>query len=507
MKNQPHPLRNPFQNKLGKTSKLLILTMMISFYGESIISQQEIALDLKKVIQLAQSDAPEALLAETRLSNSSWRYQSFIADYKPRLDLFATLPDLNRSIESITLPDGTDKFLNRSLLRGSATLTLRQDIPQTGGSIFAYSGLQRLDVLKTDNNEGVTSYFATPISIRLEQPIAQFNPMKWDRIIEPIELEESKKDYTTEMEGVAYQAIQYYFQVLNAQLSLEAAEREKSNSDTLFTIGGGRFKVGKIAETELLQLQLRVMNADAALSSAKLNLTTSTEQLRNFLGIKEATNFNLSTPSDVPDFLIDTDLALERARLYRSEIVSFKRRLLEAQRDVEEATKSRGVNINLNGRFGLSQTDNNLADVYGNPLDQEQLTLGLSIPIADFGKSRARKEIALSNEKLIRMTVAQEKVNLEREIITKIQQLSLKRDNITLSLRALEAAQKRFGLTQNRYVIGKVDATELNLANNDREQNRQSYVNALQDFWVAYFELRLLTLYDWVEDKPLIKEK
>ena len=485
-------------------STLFLLVVLIMLNHTNISGQQSVSLDLEKVIELAQSDAPDALLAETRLSNSSWRYQSFIADYKPLLDLFATIPNLNRSIEAITLPDGTDRFLNRSLLNGSATLTLRQDIPQTGGSIFAYTSLQRLDILKTDDNPSTTSYFATPISIRLEQPIAQFNPMKWDRILEPIEYEESQKEYSSDMEFVAFQSIQFYFDVLNAQLSLEAAQREKANADTLYNIGQGRFGVGKIAETELLQLQLRVMNADAALAAARLSLTTATEELRNFLGIKTATQFDLVTPDQIPIFAIGLDDALSRAQLYRSEVVSFQRRLLEAERDVEEATRSRGVNINLNGRFGLSQTAGTLSDVYGNPLDQEQLTLGFTVPIADFGKSKARREIALSNEKLVRMTVDQEKVNFEREIITKVQQLDLKKENVRLALRALDAAIKRFELTQNRYVIGKVEVTELNLANNEREQNRQSYVNALRDFWIAYYEIRLLTLYDWIEEKPLV---
>ena len=65
---------------------------------------------------------------------------------------------------------------------------------------------------------------------------------------------------------------------------------------------------------------------------------------------------------------------------------------------------------------------------------------------------------------------------------------------------------RRFDLTSKRYVIGKVDVTELNLANNDRENNRQSYVNAVQAFWTAYYEIRTLTLYDFIHSEPLLRE-
>ena len=84
-------------------------------------------LDLSEVITLAQSDAPTVLIAQTRLSNRYWRYQSFLADYKPQIDLEATLPNLNRSIDRITIPDGTDIFVQRSLISNSLGLRFKSE--------------------------------------------------------------------------------------------------------------------------------------------------------------------------------------------------------------------------------------------------------------------------------------------------------------------------------------------------------------------------------------------
>ncbi len=487
-----------FRNSLYSCFLLLLILQVKA-------QDRNYSLDLFQVITLAQSDAPDALLAETRFTNASWRYKSYLANYKPQLDLGATIPDLSRTIDAITLPDGTEKFINRSLLNSSAFTTLTQNIPLTGGSIFAYSSLRRLDILKTSTINASKSYLTTPISINIQQPLFQFNPMKWDRILSPIEYEESQKEYSEDMEEVAYQAVQYFFDVLNAQLNLEAANQERANADTLFEIGSGRYQVGKIAETELLQLELRVMNADAALAEAELNLQTSTEQLRNHLGIREATSFNLLSPDEIPDIQISPQDALDQARLNRSDIISYRRRQLEADRDVEQEKKSQGVNLDINGRFGLTQTSTTFSDAYANPLDQEVFTLRLTVPIADWGKQEARKQIALSNQKLIYQTIEQEKVNFERDILIKVQQLDLKRESVTRATKALEAAEKRLDLTHKRYVIGKVDITELNLANNEREKNRQAYITALRNFWEAYYEIRLLTLYDFINKKPLLK--
>ncbi|MEM1122023.1 MAG: hypothetical protein AAGJ18_16340, partial [Bacteroidota bacterium] len=113
---------------------------------------KSLTLTLPEVIALAQSDAPDVLIANTRLNNSYWRYQSFLADYKPQINLDATLPNLNRSISPITLPDGTDAFINRSLMSSSLNIQLQQQITATGGTVFAATGLERIDIFRQEDD-------------------------------------------------------------------------------------------------------------------------------------------------------------------------------------------------------------------------------------------------------------------------------------------------------------------------------------------------------------------
>jgi hypothetical protein len=46
----------------------------------------------------------------------------------------------------------------------------------------------------------------------------------------------------------------------------------------------------------------------------------------------------------------------------------------------------------------------------------------------------------------------------------------------------------------------------LNLALTEQEASRRGYLQAVRDFWNAVFELRALTLYDFVGDKTLMLE-
>lgn len=482
-----------------------ILLVVLILSSQFLTSQTKtLELSLSEVVTLAQSDAPDVLIENTRLNNSYWQYQSFLANYKPQINLEATLPNLNRSISPVTQPDGTDLFINRSLMTSGVEISLNQPITATGGRVFASTGLQRIDLFETQNIAGNQSYLSAPISIGFFQPLFAFNELKWDKKIQPLAYSEQTKQYAERMEQISFEAANLFFEVLIAQLSYEAAQQDKINADTLFSISQGRFGVGKIAETELLQIELQSLNADAQVARTSLTVQTNTEMLRNHLGINDAVIFELEAPTEIPTYKIDAAKAIKFARMNRSYEVNFDRRLLEAEGEVEAAERNR-FNINVFGRFGLTQTANSFGSAFKNLLDQEVVNLGVNMPIADWGKTKAEREIATSNLELEKVTIEQERVNFERDILIKVQQFDLVRNQVKLAKRAYEASIKREDITRKRYLIAKIGITELNIAISEKEQARQNYVRALQDFWLAYYELRTLTLYDFAEDKSLVK--
>lgn len=483
-------------------SFLLMLTILA--FAKIQAQNDTLRLSLQQLIEIAESDAPQVKIAQTRLDNNYWRYQSFLADFKPQINLNATLPNLTRSIDAITLPDGSDAFIPRSLMNNSLNLTLSQDVGLTGGNIFARTSLRRIDIFATDNNTASASFLSTPISVGFQQPLFGFNPLKWNRIIEPMRYEEAQKSYSEEKANVAYQAAQLFFDVLVSQLNLNAARRDKLESDTLYQISQGRFEVGTIAETELLQIELTARRAETNLAQSQFDLQNSTEALRDFLGIQRAINFTFVVPENLPVLDIDAEQALSLALQNRSETVSFQRRLKEADREVDQAEGETGLNMDLFAQFGLTQTGADLDDAYSNPLDQQQLNLGLSVPIADWGKTRARLEIARSNQAVTQLLVEQERITFERDILVKVQQYEQVRQQVFLAERAYDIAQRTLDITRKRYRIGKIDVNDLNIAIAAEADERRGYVNALRAFWLAYYDLRRLTLYDFQQQRSLV---
>jgi len=500
-------LAQPRAPRRCKTSNGSILTLfLLIFFALPAQAQTLYQLTLPEVVAIARSESPDMKLAETRLNNTLWRYRSFQADYKPQISLDATLPSLNRSIDNIVLPDGSEDFISRSLMRNSVSVFLSQPIVATGGRVFLTTGLRRLDVFKTNLNPNSISYLSTPVSLGFVQPLRTYNELKWRKKIEPLRYQESRRSFHEEKEQAAATAADLFFDLLIAQLNLEAATKNKSNADTLYAISQGRFGVGRIAETDLLQIELSVMNADAALAGANLNAQTANEGLRAFLGITDNASFQLTPPAGIPDAAVDADAALQYAVRNRSVILGFERRALEAEAELDRARKNNGFQIDVEGQFGLSGTGRGLGEAYNDLIDQEVVTLGIRVPIADFGKARSRIEVARSNQDLERLNIAQERISFERRVSLQVRQFDLLRNQVALADRANEVAIRREAITRKRYLIGKLSVTELNLAVREMDEARRQYVTALRNFWLGYYELRRLTLYDFIRGEELVVE-
>ncbi|MFM7850565.1 MAG: TolC family protein, partial [Flammeovirgaceae bacterium] len=84
-----------------------------------------------------------------------------------------------------------------------------------------------------------------------------------------------------------------------------------------------------------------------------------------------------------------------------------------------------------------------------------------------------------------------------------VRQFDLLRLQIEITKKSDEVARERYNVAQNRYLIGKIDITNLNIALTEKDNARRSYVEALRLFWTSYFNLRRLTLYDFASKQLL----
>ena len=477
-----------------------LISVLLFFFAFSVcVAQETNILTLKDVIQIARGQSPASLRAETRKENRYWQYRTFRSNYVPQLRLDGTFPDFQRQFSPITQDDGTVVFQPLSQNNSNLSLSLRQTVTATGGEIFVNTRLDRFD----DFDRDIQTYSGTPFSFGLIQPIFSFNQLLWDKEIEPLRFEESKREYVEELEDISILASGLFFDLMIAQISLAIAETNVVSNDTIYQIAQGRYELGKIPENDLLQLELNLMNSRQQKAQAELDLETSTLFLSAYLGFSQGDKIQLILPEDLPEFDVDEQMAITQAKQSRQEAIAFNRRRKEAAREVARARGESGLNANMFATFGLTNRGDSFREVYKDPDDQQTLRVGFSIPILDWGRQKSRVKTAEANEQLVQYTVDQDEKNFEQEVFTQVKQFKMLRDQVDIANQADQISQRRYNIAKNRYLIGKISITDLSLALTEKDVAKRTYINALRNFWQAYYNLRKLTLYDFEENQPL----
>src|SRR4028119_1832922 len=123
----------------------LWFALMIVCFSHFRVDAQPLKLTLEEVVNLAREQSIASRQAATLKKTNYWKYRSFLADFKPQLSLNGSLPGFTRSFVQVQQPDGTVAFQPVSLNNSLLNLSLSQNIPLTGGSIYIQHQLQRFD--------------------------------------------------------------------------------------------------------------------------------------------------------------------------------------------------------------------------------------------------------------------------------------------------------------------------------------------------------------------------
>lgn len=477
----------------------IYLFFVLLLISQVVFAQHGKVLSLKDAVEQAVTNSPKFRLAQTRKQLSYYQYQVYKGDMKPQVTFYGNVPAYSKDYFEVRQPDGSIRFLSRRQNFSNIGFSLIQRIPLTGGVLSLNTDLSRFDDF--DNKSHL--YNGTPFYIRLDQPLFGFNELKWERKIEPIKLEESKREYVYAIEAIAQQTADFFFSVLEAQSNIQIAQVNLTSTDLIYSIEKQRIDLGTTTEDKLLQLELRTLRSMQDLEKARYDYQIALLNLKVLMGVSGGDSLQLSIPEKIPLLHIDLNSAIGYAKKYRPEFLSFQRKINEARRDVSEANAAKRE-INLTASFGFNNTGGEVSSIYNNPKDQQRFLIGFNIPIIDWGRRQSRYKSAKALEQLTIYNIELDEQSYLQEITTLVKNIELLTSNVALTLKTDSVAQRRFELSYALYKSGKVSITDLGISQNEKDQARKGYISSLRSFWDSYYLLRKLTLYDFEKNSPLL---
>ena len=321
--------------------------------------------------------------------------------------------------------------------------------------------------------------------------------MKWYRKTEPMVYDESQRMFVEQIEAIALSSTYRYFRYLTVQTNYNLAENNLKNSLDNLRISETKKKLGQISENDFSRIQLSVLNAQKALNQARMDLKNADFELKSYVGLEQDRKIELIIPLNINLFDIDPQYALLKAKENRKESSLYKRRIINADRDLAQAKQNTGLSATLRGSFGLPNSAAKFGDVYDNPDKDRMLKISLSIPILDWGQSASAVKLAESQRELTIYDVNKDIEEFDRSIIVQVEQFGLLKDQLKTANEADKVAENGYEIALKKFQNGELSITDLNIFLQEREKAKRDYIYSIQAYWVAYFNLRMLTLFDF----------
>ena len=460
-------------------------------------------LTLQDAIRMAQQQGPSAQIARSTRDAAKWRDDAFNARLLPQLFLTGNAANLNHGINPITLPDGSTQFVGQSQNQSSLSLGFSQQIPLTGGTVSIGSQVSRIDQFGSNNSQ---FYQTSPVVVSLQQDLFKPRAIVWDKRLQSLNAVVAERGYLEAREDVAGITADAFFNLYSQQMTLANAAFNVAVNDTLYTLNKGRYEVGKIGENDLLKSELALLRARAAVDDARLNRARAEAALRRIIAYPAGQPLTIVTPDSIPTIDADPELAVAEALKNSSTTRQNELDDVATKRGIAYARASNRFNASVLASVGFNQTASAFGQSYQSPLGKQALTVGLNFPMLQWGAGHADLEAARANDERVGANNRMRRDALMEEARFSALALQQAQRNVLISAKADTVAGKQFEVARNRYIIGKIANDALYLAQGEKDAAVLANVQALRNYWMSYYHLRRITVYDFARKAELTDE-
>lgn len=458
-------------------------------------------LSLERAIVIAKERSPWAQTARFTLMRQYWNYRSYKAELLPSLNLSGNALNYNRSIVDVRdAESGQISYVSNNSLTNNVLLSIDQNIPFLGGTLSLESYLSHLE--QFDYNK--TTFNTNPLALSYKQPLKTYNSLKWDMKTAPLVYEQAQRAYLESLQTIAIQTTSLFFSALSAQSNYEKSLATYNDRKDLFNNAQNRFELlGTVMRSEILQLELSLLNAEMSVHTSKLNMETQLFKLCLYLGMTGHTRLELVQPAEVPQLSISAGLVLDKALANSTHSLQQNLKLQQSERALAQAKSNKGLQATMSAHLGLSQTGDHLGDAYRNLREREVVGISFRLPIYDWELSKGKIKMAQADLAVTQTEIELAELEFQQDIGTKVVRFNNQLRQCEISERAKNIAEERYKISKNRFENGMLTVTELNTAQNEYDAALSQYINQLQVFWSAYYELQKIALYDFIHKVDL----
>lgn len=294
------------------------------------------------------------------------------------------------------------------------------------------------------------------------------------------------------------QIAKLFVQILYSTEAVEVSKATLEAAKESLKQGEAKYEVGKIARSEVVQLQSQVNGAEYQLINSQAQLAQFKLQLKQILEITDERDIMIATPDAADELalapLATVNEAYNAALACRPEIASSKLSTESSDIAIKIARSGYYPTLSLNAGAGTSNSDNG-NESFGHQMKYNlngSVGLSLSIPIYDNRSTKSN----IQKAKLQKTNSQLQEQSARKELYSTVEGLWLDANSAQkkfLSARSnVESAQASYDLVSEQFGVGLKNATELLT---ERSNLLAAQQELLQSKYTAILNMQLLKFY------------
>ena len=298
-----------------------------------------------------------------------------------------------------------------------------------------------------------------------------------------------------------------FYAVYMAQSNLEISREELINAQQSYDIIKNKVEADLAAKDELFQAELNLATARSSVDESKVSLENAKDKLKQTLGMRLDEDILVFAEVDIKPIQVDLEQAITHGLGSRLEL---RQREIESKELEFDMIKTKALNEfkgDVSISFGLIGDNSHLNKVYNNPTQNPRVSISFAVPIFDWGEKKARIKAQKMAQRINELEFQEDKVDIELNIRQVWRNLENLRTQIKIAEQNVQNAQLTYDLNQTRYREGDITGMEMSQFQTQLSNKKITYTQALINYRIELLNLKILSLYDFDKNMPLVPMK
>lgn len=482
-----------------------VLLTAVAFMGFVFSSQGQIPMTIDKAMEVAEENSPSLRRSQMNLERYKQNLVAQRASLKSRFSLNLNPVDYNKNRR---FDNRLSQWYTNETFNSSGTFQIDQPILWTDGTISLINrfGWQDNNSI-IEGNQTSNKAFSNDLYLQLSQPIFTYNKRKMELKQIEYDYENANISYALQRLNTEKSITDQFYSVYMAQSNLEISREELKDARQSFDIIKNKVEADLAAKDELFQAELNLATALSSVDERQVGLENAKDKLKQTLGMKLDEELIVFAEIEIKPIEVNLDQAISHGLGSRLEL---RQREIESKVLEFDMIKTKALNEfkgDVAISFGLIGDNSHLNKVYDNPTQNPRVSISFTVPIFDWGEKRARIKAQRVAQQMNELDFQEDKVDIELNIRQVWRSLENLRTQIKIAEQNVKNAQLTYDLNQTRYREGDITGMEMSQFQTQLSNKKISYAQALINYRIELLNLKILSLYDFDKNMPLVPMK